>query len=113
MKEIASNIDFADSSYISCETHKENLIVRVSSWDEKEIEITFINAIQFTYKQGSLIAGLYEKTNEKTFLEEILSRYFVKIPEDNPFKIYVILDIEDFVFFEIVAESILVLKNDL
>lgn len=111
MKEIAPNIDFADSSYISCETHKENLIVLLNSWNEKEIEITFINAIQFTYKQGSFVAGLYEKTNESSYLEEILSRYFVKVPEDNPFKIFTMLDIEDFIFFEIIAENVLVLKK--
>ena len=111
MKEIASTIDFADASYRSCKTDNSDLIVYLNSWDDKTLKITFSNAIQFIYRGGSFIAGIYEKTDENSFLVEALSSYYEKIPEDHPFKIFVIIDIEDYFFFEVIAESIFISKE--
>jgi hypothetical protein len=57
VKEIATNIDFADASYKSCETSNGDLIIYLNSWDEKTLKITFIHAIRFIYRGGSFIAG--------------------------------------------------------
>lgn len=108
MKVVAPDIDFADSSYRSCKTTNSDLIVYINSWDDKILKITFSNAIQFIYRGGSFIAGIYERINETAFLLEALSSYYEKIPKDLQFKVFVIIDIEDRHFFEVVAEKVLI-----
>ena len=106
MNEISTNIDFADGSYRSCKTDNSNLIVYFDSWDDKTIKITFFNAIRFLYRGGSFIAGIYEKTEDLSFLLEALSSEYVEIPEDHPFKMFVVIDIDDQPVFEVVAETV-------
>jgi hypothetical protein len=57
------------------------------------------------------IAGVYEETNETSFLLEALSLYYDKIPNDHLFKIFIIIDIENYYFFEVVAEKVLISKE--
>ncbi|MBA3957519.1 MAG: hypothetical protein H0X51_03870 [Parachlamydiaceae bacterium] len=118
MKEIASNIDFNDGSYRSCfvtEDSDKNLVVLINSWDGKTIKIFFTNPILFIFRINSFVSGIYEKTKdeslESSFLKEALSLYYHEIPEDHPFKIFVIMDIDDIAFFEVVAESVVVTKE--
>lgn len=110
MKEIAPTIDFNDATYKSCEMTHENLIVYLESWDEKTLKITFYNVIEFIYKTGSFVSGAYE-INDESLLTESLSLYYEKPPEKHPFKVFGIKDIDDFLFFKIVAEKALVLKE--
>lgn len=111
MKEITDSIDFADSSYASCETDDKNLIVYLKSWDDRILKITFLNMIRFIYRGGSFTAGLYEQATETPFLLETLSSYYENIPKEQPFKTFVIKDIEGCDFFEVIAEKVLVSKE--
>ena len=110
-KEINPIIDFADASYDSCEMIKETLIVYLNSWDEKKIKIYFHNPILFTYRTGSIVSGAFEKTDPSPLLNEVLSRYYEKIPTAHPFKLFILEDIEDFIFFEIIAENSYAVKE--
>jgi hypothetical protein len=111
IKDINSNIDFSDSLYRSCEMSDGKLIIYLNSWDNKTLKISFSNPIKFVYKLGSIVSGIYEKLDDSPFLDEALSRYYQEIPQDHPFKVFIIEDIEDFVVFEIVAEEAVVTKN--
>ena len=106
MKKLSTNIDFADSEYISCKTNGGDLIIYLKSWDDKTIIITFSNAIRFIFRGGDVIADFYEIFDESLFLLEALSSYYEKIPEHHPFKVFLMLDIEDHSFFEVVSEKI-------
>lgn len=110
MKELEFNIDFSDSSYVSCEANDKALIIYVSSWNNQTIKIEFSNVIEFLYRGGSFISGIYQKTAETSLLKEALTLYYDKIPLSHPFKTFVVLDIEDVAFFEVVAEEITVSK---
>lgn len=110
IKEAAPKIDFADSSYRSCEMSNNTLFVFLNSWDDKIIKITFNNSIEFIYKIGSFVAGFYE-LEDWPLLNEILSKYYKNLPEKHPFKVFVIKDIEDCDFITVVAEHANVIKS--
>lgn len=108
MKKVPSNVDFADSEYKFCKTNERELIIFLNSWENKIIEIKFLNPIQFFYRGGSVIAGIYEKSNSDPFLLEALSSYYEQIPKDHPFKLFALIDIEDHPLFEIIAEKVFI-----
>ena len=90
---------------------EKTLIVFIDSWDDKVIKITFHNPIGFIYKAGSFVFGLYEIISENDFMKEVLTLHYQNIPDLHPFKTFAIMDIEDLVFFEIVAENVSVIKS--
>ena len=99
------DIDFHDATYRSCEMSKNNLSVYLNSWDDKLLKITFLNAIQFSYKLGDVVEGVFKQTGESPFLDEALSLLYEEIPPKHPFKLFQIVDIYEFPFFEVVAEK--------
>lgn len=111
MKEIATDIDFADSSFRSCEMIHDKLTVYLNSWDDKTLKLVFPNTIEFVYKAGSIPVGIYEKSDELSLLNEALSLYYEKTPKTHPFKVFAMTDIEDFVFLKVVAENVVVTKE--
>jgi hypothetical protein len=106
MKKICEYIDFADADYISCEWKNGDLTVCIEAWDEKQIKIIFQDAIQFSYKLGDVISGVFQVSEKSDLLEEATNRCFVNVPEKNTFKHFIIRDIYDFPFFEIIANSV-------
>lgn len=110
-KKAISNIDFADASYKSLEMSNDELFVYINSWDDKTIKISFFNPIKFTFKIGGFIEGFYEIGDDFSFLNEILEEYYEKIPQDHPFKVFVIRDINDDDFIKVVAESATAVKT--
>ena len=112
-KKRVTNIDFADSEFKSYEMSGETLTLKLISWDEKLLKIVFLNCIQFSFKLGDFIADLYEIEEEISFLKEALSRYYVEIENEHPFKLFQLYDIQDFPFIEVVAESVKVTKENI
>ena len=49
--------------------------------------------------------------SDSPFLDEALSREYIEIPIDHPFKLFQIEDIYDFPFIQVVAESVTVIKE--
>ena len=55
MREVAPDIDFADSSYRSCEMHDNNLTVYLNSWDEKILKIVFLTQLCFFIEEAVVL----------------------------------------------------------
>jgi len=70
-----------------------------------------LNILEFAYKIGSIVSGLYEIPEETSMLKEAISLHFETPPEKHNFKTYTIIDIEDFEFFTVVAEDVSVIKK--
>lgn len=102
-----TDTSFPDSRFKSF-TMLDNgdLIVYLISWQEKEIKITFLHVIQFSYKLGDVTQGLYEMTTHSSFLEEALRLQYIKVPDDHPYRYFQIQDIDDFPYIEVVAEGV-------
>ena len=103
-------IDFADSRYQSLKYSENTLTVFLEGWDESIIQLRFVNPIEISYKIGDLGATIYE-THEGQILKHALSQYYENIPQNCPFKLFQIMDIQDFPFIEIVAESVTATKE--
>lgn len=111
-KLVAKHIDFADSEFDTFELTKDNkLIVYFISWDEKILKVYFFNPIQFSYKLGYHISNIYEVIVKNPFLDEALSRQYVNMPNEHPFKLYQIEDLNDFPFIQVIAEDVKVIKE--
>jgi len=110
-KEIAPQIDFADSSYESFEMKNNKLFIYLSSWDDKKIRISFSNPIYFLFRLGSFVSGAFEKADNSAVLNEALLRYYEKVPDPHTFKFYFLEDIEDFAIVEVIAENVTIIKE--
>lgn len=111
-KRAAKYIDFADSEYVSFEMSKsEELIIFMKNWQGIPLKLTFKNVIQFFYQLGDFPKDLYE-LNDSAFLKEALECKYEIIPFPQPFKHYQLEDIDDYPFIQVVAESVLVTKEE-
>lgn len=111
MKKLAApEIDFADAGFKSFEVTSQKSTLYLNSWDDKVIRLIFFKPIGFSFKIRDILSEFYEISNDSPFLLEVLSRYYEKIPQNHPFKVYQIIDINDLPVIEIVAESVSVQK---
>ena len=110
MSNILNNIGFADADYKSIQMNEGNLFIYFKSWDEKEIKITFLDTIQFMYKLGDGVLGVFESKISNSFFVEALSRCYSEIPLNQPYKCYEIRDLYDFPFVTIVAREVTATK---
>ncbi len=104
-KVLFTDIDFADSEYRSCEMEDTDFTVYLNSWDGKTIRIIFHNTIQFSYKIYAVVSYVCEITEKNSVLDEALALRYEKIPNDHPYKLFQIIDIDDVPFIEVVAEG--------
>ncbi len=103
---------FADAEYECLELCKnDTLTVYISSWEEKILKLIFTDTVQFFYSQGDVIKNVFQIVDDTILLKEALSRRYIKIPENHPYKLFQIEDIYDFPFIQVVAESVNVVKE--
>jgi hypothetical protein len=112
-KPLKCEIGFADSEYryFQIIEGSNDLIIFLTSWDEREIKLEFFDVVRFAYVTGEMISEIYEIT-ESSFLDESLDRCYVEKPLNIPYKHYQIEDLDDFPFIEVVAEGVKVVKTD-
>lgn len=112
-KPIHENISFCDATYKALRMDENTLIVILNSWDENEIHLSFQSTIQFVYKLGDIVEGVYMINGEPEFLREAVSLEYEKIPQIHQFYLFQITDIYDFPFIEVVAKgsSVIVKKR--
>ena len=111
MQAAAENYSFADAELLDWKWEDGNCTTRLKAWDEKIIIITFVDCIQFSYKLGDGISGFYINDSKSEFLDAALSRNYSVIPDQIIYKHYMILDINDFPFLEIVATNIIMKRK--
>jgi hypothetical protein len=109
--QVILNISFADSEYKSFSMSDDDVLtIYMKSWQEKPFKLIFKHAIQFLYRLGDVPKGVYELSTS-SFLDEALSKQYIKTPADHPYKVFQIEDIYDFPFIQVVAESVTVVKE--
>jgi len=110
---VFSNFDFADSTYKSLSL-SENYILTIDmhTWQEIPFKLIFENVIYFLFNNGDFPKNLHKVAeNSQFFINAVAKQYVEKPPTDHPYKGYELKDISDFAFIEIVAESVLLLRN--
>ena len=111
-KTLFPNIDLADAEYRAFEMKNKILTIYFSSWDACIIRMVFSNPIQFFYKLGDIVSDAYEILDNSPTLNASLSLKYEKIPSNHPFKLYQIVDIQDFPFIEVIAEKTTLFKDN-
>jgi len=107
-----AKVSFADARFKSFDMNENyDLTIFLNSWDEKMLRVVFYHTIQFSFKLGDVTQQLYQILGNNSFFEEALNREYVKAPEDHPFKMFQIHDIDDFPYIEVVAERVEVIKE--
>ena len=110
VRDVTSEIDFADAEFKSCELCNEYLLVIITAWDEREVQLKFKDAIQFSYKLGGSISSIIECITPTSFLQESLNLVYDKSPLNHSYVEFQILDTDDFPFIQVVAESLEIVK---
>ena len=94
-------------------SERENtLILKLISWDEREIFMVFSDPIFFSYKLGDIISDFYEILDHSQSLNVALENKYTKVPANHQYKLIQIHDVKKFPFIEIVAKSISVSKRN-
>lgn len=105
-KKVTRLVDFADSTFKTFQmSEKGDLTLIFNSWQEKAFQVIFINTIQFLFRLGDVPANCYE-IDSSQFMEDALMQDYGYIPDNYPYKLFHIVDICDFPFIQIVAESV-------
>lgn len=119
MKQLATEIDFAGSYFVSCKQmeikEETELFLRLSkysiltvflcSWEKKTIELTFSTTHHFSFRVGGYIRGLFQVVeNTDEYFEFLKSRNEV-VTESSPYKEYVVMDTDDRMILHIIAEQ--------
>ncbi len=109
----AEHIDFADSRFESFHMNdRENILkVYLTSWQENELIIDFLNPVHFSYSIGESPSELYEMLGPSEFLNEALALQCIDPLPPHSFKHFQLWDLNDFHFINIVAESVTVTKG--
>jgi hypothetical protein len=107
----AEHIDFADSEYKFFHMSEDAILtIYMNSWQEIPLKLIFSHTVQFLYTLGDVPKDLYEISNNSSLDEMLLKMYGYK-PKDHPFKLFHLEDIYDFPFIQVVAESVVVVKE--
>ena len=111
MKIKATKVDLTNARLESITMDDQTFTLIIDSQEEKSMRIVFFNPIQFSYNIGNIIQDLYQLTDDPPFLRKAMSLIYEKIPDVHPFKLFQLIDINDFPFIEIVAESVQVIPK--
>ena len=108
------NIGFEDSEFESFQMNDRQNILKIflTSWDERELCLTFSNPIHFSYTLEDGISNFYVIEDDYELLDHSLSHYYEKIDKNHSFKLFQIWDKNDFPFINVVAESVNATKSD-
>ena len=104
-KEINYKIGFSDGEITSYSRDQNNLVVKVKTWNDTYLIITFLDVVGIIDYGIGDISNFVEETEETSFLKIILNRVYELIPEAPPYRLFQFLDLDDNPSLEIVAVS--------
>lgn len=111
-KIIDTTLDFADAEFQTFSLAENNeLTLILKLWNDTFVSLVLTDVLKFNYSKGDIIKDIYEN-DESQLLNESLLDCFVKIPEHHSFKLYQLVDVQDYPFIEIVASAINVSRVD-
>ena len=106
-----SDINLAGSLFKSYEVNFETMIISLSGTNGENFKIVFQTPIQFSFKKGKQIQGLFQSTKASPLLNEALLLRYVHVPEVHPFRPFQLLDMSDLPFIEVIAESATIIED--
>lgn len=104
-------IDLAGSLYDSTlnsyyfSTEHRRLTIIVTMWNTRRLEITFDNPQLFLDNGNELFKFFCENRERSSLFFETMNRVYEKIPEEIPYKLFQIINIDDEPSLEIIAED--------
>jgi len=112
-KPVFEDLGLDDGEFVSLGLDKNNdLLVHVLHWTEKNIVITFTDAIRFEYQCSVTLTQLLYADKENDFLKEALSGYFDTaespfnyVPKDHRYRYFEIMGIHEKPVLRIVAKN--------
>lgn len=111
--EIFVGVGLDDSEFISyTKVRGEKLTVQLLSWNNQKVFIHFFDPILFLDRGLYLSKQFCELKSFSPLLKEALEYTYVKIPENPPYKVYQIIDIEDEPAMEIICKRYEVMIQD-
>lgn len=104
-KKALPNLGFADSKYLALKEKHGCLYVYMEMWDERIIEITFTEVIQFYFSPGDFTDSLY-KIEDDSILSSAVEKYYGEKIQAHSYNIYQLLDICDSIIIQVIAEDV-------
>lgn len=101
--EIDLGFSLDDSELYDYNGSEDSVIIKIKTWQEKLIEITFFDPILFIDHFFGYTAKFGKKTTKTSLLLEALNDNYKKIPENHPYKLFQFLDLYDKPNLEIIC----------
>lgn len=105
MKKFLLNIDFTNASYESFHTENSNWRIRINCIDGRIVDLIFYKTLKLAFNRSNCITGIYEMDDENSFLIEAVNYHYEITQKEQPFKHFILLGVDNFRIFEIIAES--------
>ena len=103
---LSCEIGFSDAELESYTKQGTNLIVCLSAWSQKQIELRFENAVRVLDFGIGDISDVCMKTEQTELLASTLKQIFERVPEDHPYREYHFLNLDDSIGLAIIAEAV-------
>lgn len=107
--EVDVGVGLNDSELISYNYHKisDNIIIKLRAWDASVVQICCNNPILFVDRGCGEITLFCEKKSSTDLLEITLKKNYDdgKVPDNHPYKLYQLLDLDDNPSLEIICKS--------
>jgi len=112
--EVDVGVGLSDSELVSYKylKHNDKLEIHLLAWNGKDVQINCINPIFFVDRGCEAITMFCEKLSELNLLREVLEKNYEdgRIPENHPYKLYQLLDLDDNPCIEVICEGVEVQK---
>jgi len=112
--EVDVGVGLSDSELIAYSYRKgdDKLVIELEDWNANVIRIYCKNPLFFIDRGCDAITMFCERTSKSNLLEETLKKNYDggNVPDDHPYKAYLLLDLEDEPSIEIICKGVEICK---
>jgi hypothetical protein len=111
MKKIDYQIGFSDGEIISYFRDERSLTVKLKTWNDKYLSVLFSDVVGIVDYGIGDISNFIEEDEKSLFLKTILDKVYESIPNEQPYRLFQFLDLDDNPVLEIVAVAQSITEN--
>lgn len=104
---IEYDIGFADSNIVSYRSKNENVVITLKCWNEKVLELEFVESILVLITNSWNISDICEIT-ESILLDKVLSQAYEIIPKNHEYRIFQFIDNSDNPAIEVISKQLII-----
>jgi hypothetical protein len=103
---IEFDIGFADGSVVGYTRNLSSLTLTLKAWNDDRLRIEFTGVLGLRDLGVGDVSDLCEESDKSVFMEDAIASAYEVVPEEIPYKLFRLLDLDDQPMMEIVAADV-------